>query len=172
MQHTDAGESAGLCHTYGNGMVRIAFYRQKDELQFAHVLVHESVHGFIHRFRSPAHVHTWINEGLAEWISTQLLADKQPNHAKTVRYDAQRGVQEYGGYGGLLDNDKLDGWQYPVAEMLTTFMIEQSKKGYVSFVIAIKDGMEWPQALAEKYKAPRERLMPAFSQWLVVKVSE
>src|SRR5690606_11851392 len=73
MHQTNSGTSAGMCHGFGSGEVHIAFFRQPAEMQFAHVLVHESVHGFLHRYRSPVHVPTWINEGLAEYIAFRLL---------------------------------------------------------------------------------------------------
>jgi len=60
--HTDPGKSAGMCHERSDGFVHIAFYRQPKDLDFAHVLVHESVHGFIHRYRGPVHVPSWAND--------------------------------------------------------------------------------------------------------------
>jgi hypothetical protein len=169
MHDTDSGSSDGMCHTFGDGMVHIAFYRQPKELDFAHVLVHESVHGFIHRYKTPARVPSWANEGLAEWIATQLLIDKRPNRPKEVRYNAQQWLREMGGVGAFFETQHIEGWQYPVAEMLTTFMIEQSKKGYVDFINGIKDGQEWDEALRSRFKAPRERLVPAFGQYLNIK---
>ena len=53
---------------------------------------------------------------------------------------------------------KIDGWQYPVAESLTTFMIRQSKSNYVAFINAIKDGLSWQESLEQKYHAPLDRL--------------
>jgi hypothetical protein len=170
MHQTDAGSTLGMCHTYGNGLVHIAFYRPDKELEFAHVLVHESVHGFIHRYKSPGRVPSWANEGLAEWIATQLLIDKRPNHAKDVRYAAQYWLREYGGLHGFFDTDHIEGWQYPVAEMMTTFMMSESKKNYVAFIDGIKDGLTPEESLRTKYKAPRDRLIPAFAKYLGVRI--
>ncbi len=75
IEDTDAGKSVGMTNAYGDGIVHIAFYRQDNELNFAHVLVHESVHGFIHRYRSPVHITSWVNEGLAETIASDLVPD-------------------------------------------------------------------------------------------------
>src|SRR5439155_16729633 len=65
MHATVAAGTAGMCHAFGNGDVHIAFYRQPNDLDFAHVLVHESTHGFLHRYRSPVDIPSWANEGLA-----------------------------------------------------------------------------------------------------------
>lgn len=169
MHKTDAGESDGMCHTYGNGFVHIAFYRQPDEIEFAHVLVHESVHGFIHRYKTPHDVPVWANEGLAEWIATQLVPRK--GGAKQIHATTRMILQRFGGAGGLLEASGLNGWQYPVAEMLTTFMIERNRKGYVEFVKAMKDGMDWKEALATHYKSTPQQLMHDFGRAIGVRLA-
>jgi hypothetical protein len=169
--NTDAGTSAGMCHCYGDGKVHIAFYRQADQLTFAHVLVHESVHGFVHRFRSPATVPSWTNEGLAEVIATELVP--RPGRPKERELTARQSLQMRGnlngGLGNLFEARHIEGWQYPVAETLCAFMIQQSKARYVDFIMGIKDGLTWEQSLEQRYKAPRDRLVAAYRQSLGLK---
>jgi hypothetical protein len=167
---TDPGRSIGMCHTYGNGIVHIAFFRQPDELQFAHVLVHESSHGFIHRYRSPERIPSWVNEGLSEWLANRLLIEQRPNRQKDVRYNAQYWLRQYRGLGGFFEAQHIDAWQYPVAEMITTYMIEMNKKGYIAFINAIKDGVAWEDALKAKMKYTREALVQEFSQAMGLKL--
>src|SRR5690606_17365852 len=66
-------DTAGRCWQFGDGRVHITFYRQPHESRFAHVLVHEAVHGFLHRYRSPARIPSVWNEGLAEVIAGELV---------------------------------------------------------------------------------------------------
>ncbi|HSU68350.1 MAG TPA: hypothetical protein VLJ39_15835 [Tepidisphaeraceae bacterium] len=168
VMHTDPGTSAGMCHSNSNGIVRIAFYRQPEELEFAHVLVHESVHGFIHRYRTPVPVPSWANEGLAETIATELVP--QRGRRDQVKSQAREGLQEHGSrLGSFFTEDHIVGWQYPVAEMLCTFMIQSSKKNYVDFIKGIKNGDKWDDSLANDYKASVDRLVPAFGQSLGIK---
>jgi hypothetical protein len=167
VHQTDAGSSAGMCHCFGNGRVHIAFYRQAEELTFAHVLVHESVHGFIHRFRSPALVPSWANEGLAEVISSELVP--RPGRDKQREFLAKSGLQSRADVGGMMDAKHIDGWQYPVAETLCAFMVRQNKRGYVEFIIGIKEGLTWQQSLEQRYKAPRDRLVRAYRESLGLK---
>jgi hypothetical protein len=179
MHQTDPGESAGMCHTYGNGIVHVAFYRQEDELRFAHVLFHESAHGFLHRYRSHVHVPSWANEGLAEWIARKLLQEMRVSDEKLVReiqrrekearYHAQLWIRQMGGIGDFFDAPHIDGWQYNIAEMMTTFLIGESQKNYVAFINGIKDGLTWEEALETKYKATKSAIVPAFGKWLQVK---
>ena len=169
--NTDAGTSAGMCHCFGDGRVHIAFYRQADQLNFAHVLVHESVHGFIHRFRTPATVPSWANEGLAEVIATELVP--RPGRPKEREAVARQSLQARGnlagGLGNLFEVRHIESWQYPVAETLCAYMIQQSKRRYVDFIMGIKDGLTWEQSLEQRYKAPRERLVAAYRASLGLK---
>jgi hypothetical protein len=164
VHQTDPSTSAGMCHCFGDGKVHIAFYRQPDELTFAHVLVHESVHGFVHRFRAPPTVPSWANEGLAEVIADELVP--QPGRTNQRDSRAREMLQQYGGMGGMLDAGHISGWQYPVAEALCAYMIRQNKRNYVDFIVGIKEGLSWEQSLEQRYKAPRARLVRAFGESL------
>jgi hypothetical protein len=165
---TDAGTSAGLCHQYGNGDVHIAFYRQPQDLVFAHVLVHESVHGFLHRYRSPVPVPVWANEGLSEVIAAELVPNRSKREqAEQVARAYLQGVRSLG--RGFFRGPRLAAEQYPVAQVLTEFMIRQNKAGYVAFIDGIKDGEPWEAALDERYGAGLDRLVPAFGQSLGVR---
>ncbi|MGB7159306.1 MAG: hypothetical protein WBD40_14655 [Tepidisphaeraceae bacterium] len=161
MHETDATGTAGLCHQYGNGDVHIAFFRQTVDQDFAAVLVHESVHGFLHRYKKPPEVPTWVNEGLAETIAADLVPQK--GKRQELRQFAIGQVREHGGVGStFFTTDRLEPWQYPVAATLAEFMIKANKKNYVAFIDGIKDGMKWQDALTQKYGAPLDRLIEAY----------
>lgn len=159
----DSSSSAGLCKSYGNGHVEITFYRQPDDELFSHVLVHEAVHGFLHRYRSHPHVVSWANEGLAEFVAADLVGLYRP---RQVRDRVARALKQAGGTGGMLDKKPIDGWQYPVAQALCDFMIAQDRGRYRDFINAIKDGKPWEKALRDDYGVTREILLGAFGQAL------
>jgi hypothetical protein len=159
-EKTNALGTAGICNAFSNGAVHIAFYRQRTDLDFAHVLVHESVHGFVHRYRSPAQVPSWANEGLAETIASELVP--QPARAKNVQAEARQFMAQRGMGDDFFTARHIAGWQYPVAESLCTYMIGQNKAGYVKFINAVKDGMEAEDALDKAYGAPEPRLVSFF----------
>ena len=160
VHNTPAEGTAGLCHCFGDGRVHIAFYRQADPLTFAHVLVHESVHGFLHRFRTPAQIPSWANEGLAEVIASELVP--RGGRAKERELRAKQELQRRADLGGMLDAKHIEPWAYPVAETLCSYMIQQNKKNYVDFILGIKEGLTWEQSLEQRYKAPRDRLAKAY----------
>lgn len=167
IMHTDPAGTAGMCHSSPNGNVRIAFHRQDDQMEFAHILVHESVHGFIHRYRTPVPVPSWANEGLAETIATDLVP--QNGRRDGIKRLAIENLNSHNRrLGDFFTADHIADWQYPVSQMLTTMMIEAGKRNYVDFINGIKDGLPYDKALADKFKAPRDRLVAVFGSYLGV----
>ena len=159
----DSSGSAGLCKSYGDGRVEITFYRQRDDTQFSDVLVHEAVHGFLHRYRSYPFVVSWANEGLAEFVSADFVGLYRP---KQVRAYVAGVLERAGGTGGMLSDKTIEGWQYPVAQALCDFMIAQDRGRYRDFINAIKDGKPWRKALEEDYGTSQARLLAGFGQAL------
>jgi hypothetical protein len=129
--------------------------------------VHESVHGFIHRYRSHVHIPSWINEGLAEVIGYQLVP--QPQDQKERRARTKDYVSQVGMGPGFYERSHINGDQYPVAENLASFMIASSKTKYVAFINAIKDGMEVKEAMETKFGVTEARLTEGFRQSLGLK---
>src|SRR5262249_19702113 len=110
---TMAAGTEGMCHEFGNGDVHIAFYRQPNDLDFAHVLVHETTHGFLHRYRSPVSIPSWANEGLAETIAYQMV--QQKGLAQSAVADAKNDLMNRKSLDKFFDADHIVAWQYPVA---------------------------------------------------------
>jgi hypothetical protein len=160
LHQTQSQGTAGMCHGFGDGHVHVAFFRQSDRLLFAHILVHESVHGFLHRYRSPEPIPSWINEGLAEVIAAELIpdADVVPRSQRLALIF----LRNTRTLGGLFDAPHIDGWQYGLASSLTALMIRENKTGYVGFINAIKDGTPWRDALEKHYGITLNRLITYF----------
>jgi hypothetical protein len=172
MHNTNAGGAMGMCHNFPNGNVHIGFYLQHDEKAFAHVLVHESVHGFLHRYKTPVSIPSWVNEGLAEVIATELVPRRSREEDLAATKAAAKSAVEGHGHslGGMLDAKPIADWQYPVAQSLSEFLVYNNKRAYVNFIAAIKEGRTWPDALKEKVKADRAALVKGFGEeWLKVK---
>ena len=168
VEHSYPGASIGMAHCFANGAVHVSFCRQEGELNFAHVLVHESVHGFVHRYRSPVTVPSWANEGLAEAVASELVPD--PSRASGRPIAAREGLQAHGNSpGDFFTAEHIDGWQYPVAETLCQFMIRQNKKNYAEFINGVKDGQSWRESLNNNYKASLDRLLAAYGQSIGLK---
>lgn len=159
--------SLGMCHSYPNGFVHIGFFRQKEELEFASLLVHESVHGFLHRYRSHHRIPSWANEGLAEVIASELVP--QPKKAKERKDYAAYFMRTNQMGPSFFDLSHIIAEQYPVAENLTVFMIQQNKRGYVAMINAVKDGMPIDEAMEKKFGASQERIVPFYLESMGIK---
>ncbi|MEM6459780.1 MAG: hypothetical protein AAF710_10365 [Planctomycetota bacterium] len=158
----------GLCWSFGDGHVDVTFFKQEDRLNFARVLVHEAVHAFVHRYRSYPHVPSWINEGLAEYVAHGLVEERgfgESDYARNLDHAVRllRQIRTLGG-ASFFYSSHIQGWQYPVAQLLTDFMIRSNRKRYRAFIDAIKDGKPWDRALVEDYGVTVERLVDAFGQ--------
>jgi hypothetical protein len=160
MHQSVAAGTAGMCHTYGNGYVHIGFYRQPNDADFNHVLVHEAVHGFLHRYRSPVDIPSWANEGLADAIAFDMV--KRLGIAQQTKTEAVQDLKQRGDLGDFFEMEHIVAWQYPVARTLCEFMITQNKKGYVDFINGIKDGLAWDESLKTHYGVTPEQLVSAY----------
>lgn len=163
LHDTDAFDSGGLCHGYGNGFVHIACHRRLSERETTHVIVHEFVHGFVHRYRSPVHVPDWVNEGLAEYIAHQI---EPPGGAGLYQRAALRLQGERGLGEGFFAEEGLEAWQYDIAGALTRYLMERAADRYPVLMDGIKDGDSWAEALDTAYRMDERRLVLRFKRRL------
>ncbi|MEQ9459512.1 MAG: hypothetical protein RIG82_00985 [Phycisphaeraceae bacterium] len=161
----DATPTAGLCRTYGDGFAKVSFYRQPNEHDFAYILVHETVHAFLHRYESPAMIPSWINEGLAELIASELVEGSQLDDLRWARSTFPT-LRRYRSMGRMMDAVPITGWQYGVAHRFTAFMIEQDRARYRAFIAGIKEGLTWQESLDQRYGIDPVRLVEAWGNSL------
>lgn len=152
----------GVCVGYGDGHVRISFFRQPQTEAFASLLVHETTHGFLHRYRSPGRIPSWLNEGLAEVIAHRLFPgaeDVQLNRRIAQRFAWQAARQP----GSFFEAPNIPGEYYPVAYYFAEYLLAQDGERFRALINAIKDGKTAEAALAEDYGVPGETLLQLFA---------
>ena len=159
---SDSFGTAGRCRSYGNGAVHVTFYRQQRESAFAHVLVHEAVHGFLHRYKTPVHIPSWLNEGLADTIAGELVP--QDRSVPLRQRISKRELRRRGSLEDFFVARQIQAWQYGLASSLTTFMIQQNKRGYVDMINGIKAGQPWYESITKNYGVSPERLIRVFGE--------
>ncbi|MEM9418563.1 MAG: hypothetical protein AAGA25_05830 [Planctomycetota bacterium] len=169
----DSRGSLGLCLSYGTGKSEVALFKQRSDLDFARVLVHEAVHMFNHRYRSHPILPNWVNEGLAEHVSSGLVDNSgfgESSLARSIDYGLSllRQQKTLGG-NSFFYAANIEAHHYPMAQLLTTFMIKQNGKRYQAFINAIKDGKRWEDALEEDYGVQLEPLIDAFGRSLKIR---
>jgi hypothetical protein len=164
--NNDAENKGGYCHPGDGGIVLITFYRALDDQRFAHSLVHESTHGFVHRYRSPEYLPSWANEGLAEVMAFELVPQEGARQDNTAK--ARAALREPDGIAGFFEKDPIENWQYPIARTLCDYMIRRDKQAYVKFINGIKDGTNWMESLRENYHTSPQQLIADFGKSLGV----
>ena len=157
--------SAGVC--FPNREVMIAFFRAPTEATFANVLVHETAHGFNHRYRAEARYPSWVEEGLAEYFAKRIVKNNtdvdSKERAALVRLKKSPVI------GQPFFDEKIGPGDYGVASGLIRYMIEADGKRFLRFANAIKDGSNWRDSLAQSYKATPEQLIAAYGKSIGVR---
>jgi hypothetical protein len=161
----------GMCHPIGP-KVFVSFYRQPDDAAFAIVLVHETVHGFMHRFRTPRRLPTWANEGFADYVASILFRGSPVDSER--RRQGLRWVRAGGDVNSVLSMEYDGSWPgpggigYSVGYLLVELMIRERPRAFGQWVHAIKDGKEWEKALIEEFGATRDQLVEIFTRFYLV----
>jgi len=162
----DARGIHGLCHQRADGRVVMACHRGDDPLAFAHMLVHETSHGFNHRWMSPQHVPNWLNEGIAEWVGTQVVpaCTQVPlKEARAVEFMRAGGTVGPGFFTAGPDHH-IDAMQYGIASGLVKFLVARDRKRFAAFVRGIKEGATVEESLRESFAASLDDLTAAFGR--------
>lgn len=164
LQNADPSGAYGICHPSSDGRVIISCYRGDRPEDFAKMLVHETSHGFIHRYRTPVHPPSWINEGMADWIARRLVPASRSVPLREMR--ALQTMRQTGSMGGGLFKDRgnIEGWQYGIASSLTDFLIRQDGAAYPRFIQGLKEGLTWQESLQEHYQVSPAELIAAYGQ--------
>ena len=156
----------GLCHLSPNGEVVIACYRGNDPNDFGQMLVHETSHGFIHRYKTKAQLPNWVDEGMADLIGAEMVPASTA--VQEPRAQGQPTAAERRSLGGMLSAKRIEAWQYGVASSLNRFLLQTNRESYVRFIEALKEGMKWEEALREAYGSTPDELLAHYGRWISV----
>ncbi len=156
----------GLCHQRSDGRVVMACHRGDDAPAFGHMLVHETSHGFNHRWISPERLPNWLNEGIAEWVGTQVVPACRQVPLKEARalelMRARRSLGEDFFDPGPDFHIQAD--QYGIASSLVRFMVARDRKKFAAFVQGIKEGLDVEASLKESFRASLADLVQAYGK--------
>jgi len=142
---------AGICHQHPTGEVRIAFYRIDHTRAMRQLMVHEAAHGVIHRFRSPARIPDWLNEGIAEWTAYAVLNFPHPFKQREVI--SQRAIIDRGGRLGdaFWQDGRFSAADYGAAFGLVKILLRKGKPAFHDLVDRLKDGQTYDKAIEAVY---------------------
>ena len=145
----------GLCHQVGP-QVYVNIFWTDDQDRFDSTLLHETVHGIVHRYHSPARLPDWANEGLSEYIAA--VSFKTSPVDKERRPQALDFIRGGGNVAEVMRYNYRDGsWPgpnaigYAVGYVIVELMIRQQPDRFGAWLRAIKGGEDWEAALVEDF---------------------
>ena len=151
----------GLCHQRSDGRVITACHRGDDAPAFAHMLVHETSHGFNHRWMSPTRMPNWLNEGIAEWVGRKVVPNcTQVPLKEAAAVELMRARRNVG--PNFFDAANIDATQYGIASGIVQFLIACDVRKFAAFVRGIKEGVPPEQSLKAAYGATLDELLRAY----------
>jgi len=162
--NTQAGDAHGLCHQRSDGRVVMACHRGDDASAFAHMLVHETSHGFNHRWMSPVGLPNWLNEGIAEWVGMQVVpACRQVplKEAQAVDFLRARGDPGPDFFSDAPDHH-IEAVQYGIASGLVKFLAARDRGRFAAFVQGVKEGQGVEESLRQSFRASLDELVAAY----------
>lgn len=161
---TDAAKFAGVNHQR-SGYAFTVFFKGADDKEFNSTLIHETVHAFMYRYRSPAPLPTWANEGLADFVAGHLVAySAEPrNHWSHARnyIAAKKSVLEIMSQSYAVGSWPTDD-SYPVSHMLVRFLLKNKPREFKLWIDDIKAGSDWREALRGRFGVTPEVLAEGF----------
>jgi hypothetical protein len=160
------GNVYGLSHLSPSGEVVIACYRGSDPHDFGQMLVHETSHGFIHRYKTKKQLPNWVDEGMADLIGAEMVPGSVA--VKNRELAAREMLAQRRSLGGMLSAKRIDAWQYGVASSLNRFLLQASRDRYARFVEALKEGMPWDEALRDAYGSTPVEMLSQYGRWMGV----
>lgn len=156
----------GLCHMKGTGEVAISCYRGNDPANFGQMLVHETSHGFIHRYKTKVKLPNWVDEGMADLVGAEMVPASTT--VKNRELKAIQQVVQQGSFAGMLSAKRIESQHYGMASNLNRFLLQSNRDHYVQFIEALKEGQTWEEALQSAYKSTPEQLLTAYARWINV----
>ena len=160
--HHPAGGAAGLAHLDDSGVVVISCHCNMDAPQVGTVIVHETAHGFVHRYRSSQRLPMWLNEGAAEWVAARV--NRGDTSVQRKQADGILTMRQARSLGGnfFASDDRFAVWQYGAASSMTDFLIRSNPKAYREMIEGIKSGKKWEEALKSAYGVTPPELAARF----------
>ncbi|MCA9214974.1 MAG: hypothetical protein KDB27_18020 [Planctomycetales bacterium] len=152
----------GVCHAGTDGQVIVACFRGDRPAEFGQMLVHETSHGFMHRYKTAKDVPSWINEGLADHLGLTIVPASQsvPKRQQAALERIRRTNSLGGIVGSELRNIRAD--QYGLSSLLVRFLIQNGDERFASLIDHLKAGLNLNESLQIAYNTSQEQMIRAF----------
>ena len=159
---TAIASTQGLCHQFADGTVIFAGYKGTNNF-FGHVLVHETSHGFVHRYMSSVRAPSWLNEGMADWLADKVVKGTK---IKNRQRKSAANVKQKGDWGDVLNIGRITGEQYGICSVLVEILVAKDggKGRFKEFFDGIKEGQSPQESLKEHFGMTYAELKDIYGQ--------
>ena len=146
----------GAANQVSTGEDVVGCYCGDDPVYFAHVLVHETTHGFNHRYKSSQKLPNWLDEGIADWVAMSVVKMDKRAFARVANSVQQ--ARQQGNLGGdFFTVEHISAWQYGIASSMVDFLLKYDRKAFRKLIDEVKLGRKWEDALQKTYRfTPQE----------------
>ncbi|MCA9179735.1 MAG: hypothetical protein KDB14_35005 [Planctomycetales bacterium] len=158
MNSAPAAKTYGRCHQNSNGSVVVGCYRGENPHDFGHMLVHETSHGFLHRYRTSQRLPAWVNEGLADYVG-QVVVPTSRQVALQQRARLQVVARTRSLEGALNEVTMAQSPDYGIYSWAVTFLIKLDDAKFKEFIDLLKAGVSYPESLQQSYGATPEQFI-------------
>ncbi|HUW57425.1 MAG TPA: DUF1570 domain-containing protein [Planctomycetota bacterium] len=153
--HGFAGQLAGGYFRAQGGQCEVVIPNLHGAERFEETMVHEGAHAFLHFYRDPGHIPTWVHEGVAQYFQFEMSPES------TMLRMMRRIVREGAKTGGILPLVTLansrrpsgggDHVGYAYAWGYIRYMIERDPRKFTAFIRGLKGGLDAEDALKQAY---------------------
>jgi len=158
----DISSTQGLCHQFPDGKVIFAGYKGTNNF-FGHVLVHETSHGFVHRYLSSARAPSWLNEGMADWLADKVVKGRKIKDRQRL---AAARVKLKNNWNDVLNIPRITGEQYGICSVLVEILVakDNGKGKFKKFIDGIKEGHSPQECLKNHFDMTYAELKGIYGQ--------
>jgi hypothetical protein len=126
--------------------------------------VHETAHGYVHRYRSTVRIPSWINEGIADWVAG--LTVRRSNVVRERQTSAAARIRLTRTLGGFFQREHIEAWQYGLASSMVGLLATRDNDQFRRFFNDIKNGYTWQDSLQRHYGINPDELAGVYGQEL------
>lgn len=161
IDHVKRPDSAGYCGGSSSGFTYIVANEITKLDWFYELIIHESTHAFLNRYKTNKLPPVWVHEGLAEYMAAALV----PNSVARERFaSATRiAISQKKDVSAIFKGVK-GAFEYGIAQSVTRYLILKDTKAYLKFIDLLKEGKSDDDALQEAYKLTKEQLVAEWTK--------
>ena len=134
------------------------------------MLVHETSHGFIHRYKTKAQLPNWVDEGMADLIGAEMVPASTAVKNRELQGDRSNWPSSRRS-AACSRPQRIEAWQYGMASNLNRFLLQSNRANYVRFIESLKEGMKWEEALHDAYGSTPDEMLASYARWINVRRS-